>query len=441
VATDSPGVVARLAEVFRRDCDPLHHVDVVPYDGSFAPPAPLPPPDWTTYTAPFTAPLVTTATHVTLLHAPENALRDRDSLLGLLGRAGGGDAVAVMQMNEPFTWTPQAGTAGLNPRLQALVAAARRGASVRVLLDDYYGGANSETCRLLNQVGAQEELTLACRLANVTGLGIHAKVFAVSTGEERWIHVGSINGTENSNKRNREVALQFESQAAYARLLSVFEHDWERGHGPYIHHVRLPLVTRDYVAPANYPLVTEAFVNPSNQAGQPETPDEWVELFNPGPPVTITGWTLGDAIDAGDYGDGRYRFPDGAHLLRGQVVVAAACATHFSARYGFNPDYEWTDCDATVPDLIPAGAWEGFGLALGNASDEVLLLDAGGTLVDSVAWAGADRAGVVPYPLDPGDSFPSGATIKRYPPSSDRDDCSRDFYISYSPSPGHVSGG
>jgi len=30
--TDSPGIIARLAEVFRRDCDPTHHLDVAPYD-------------------------------------------------------------------------------------------------------------------------------------------------------------------------------------------------------------------------------------------------------------------------------------------------------------------------------------------------------------------------------------------------------------------------
>jgi len=134
--TDSPGVVARLGEIFRRDCDPTHHKDVAPYDATCAPPddfSPLPPPDWTTYTAPFTAPLVTTATHVTVLHAPEHALRDRDGLMGLLGQAGRGDRVAAMQMSEPFTWTAGAGPAGLNPRVQALIAAARAGAETRVL--------------------------------------------------------------------------------------------------------------------------------------------------------------------------------------------------------------------------------------------------------------------------------------------------------------------
>ena len=437
--TDSPGVIARLAEIFRRDCDPLHHLDVTPYDDTGGPPdgfTPLPPPDWTTYAAPFVAPLATTATHITVLHAPENALRDQDGLLGLLGRTGVGDQIGVMQLNEPFTWTTSAGPAGLNPRLQAIVAAAQRGSEVRVLLDDYYDSKNTEACLALNEIAAQEGLDLTCRLANATGLGIHAKVFLVNVGNERWIHLGSINGTENSNKNNREVALQFRSAEAYDWMLAVFDHDMNMSHAPMLHLISLPLVVRDYVSPANYPLVTEVLVNPDGD----DTGQEWIELYNPGPEGDISGWTVGDAIHVRDYGDGRYGFPTGTQLLHGQVIVVAACATNFSAAHGFNPAYEWADCDAAVPDLVPVGSWRGFGMALGNQSDEVVLLDAGGVLVDSAAWGGTSRAGVVPYPLAPGAGFPRAASLKRYPPGSDRDDCSRDFYASYNPSPGRVAG-
>jgi len=442
--TDSPGVIARLAEVFRRDCDPVHHRDVVAYAGANAPPddfGPLPAPDWTTYTAPFTAPLATTATHVTVLHAPEHALRDRDSLLGLIGRAGRGDEILMMQMSEPFTWTAGAGPAGLNPRLQAVIAAARREAEARVLLDDYYddplaANKNTAACLRLNGIAAQEGLSLVCRLANVTGLGIHAKVFLVRVGDERWVHLGGINGTENSNKKNREVALQFRSAEAHEWMQVIFQHDWALSHPPMVHRTYLPLLMRDRIAPADYPLVTEVCVNPDED----DTGREWIELYNPGPEAIIAGWTLGDAIDAGDYGDGRHAFPAGARLLHGQVIVAAACATDFSATYGFNPAYEWTDCDAAVPDLATVGAWDGFGLALGNTGDEVLLLGAGGALVDSAAWGGTPRVGVTPF-TDFEIPFPSGASLKRYPPDTDHDDCSRDFYVSYYPSPGIVAGG
>jgi len=442
VAVRSPGVVARLGAIFTRDCDPAHHADLVPYgtdpfvldDPAFVP---LPESDWTTYTAPFTAAVTATATDFTVVQAPENALRDRDALLGLFLRAGPGDTIAGMQLNEPYTWTDGVGDVGLNPRLQALVTAARQGASVRLLLDEYYDdGDNTETCRLLNGIADVEGIDLVCRLGNVAGLGVHAKAFFVALGEERWVHLGSINGTENSNKRNREVAVQFRSPAAYARAMEVFDYDWNQAHGPLIHRVFLPLGARDHVPPADYPLISEVLINPSgNDAGY-----EWVELYNPGPAVPIGGWTLGDAVAEGDYGDGRYAFPAGAQMLPGQAIVVAACATNFATEYGRNPDYEWVGCDPAVPDLAPVGSWEGFGMALGNAQDEVLLLRADGSQVDSVAWGGDVRVDVVPYPLDVGDTFPFGATLKRYPPNVDRNDCSRDFYVSWDPSPGNVAG-
>lgn len=457
LVTDSPGVVARLAEVFRRDADPVH-IDVAPYDDTYAPPSgyiPLPPPDWTTYTAPFSDLLATTATTLTVLHGPEHLLRPDDGLLGLLNRVRPGDSVAGMQLTEMVTWTEGIGDAGLNPRVLALVAAARRGAEVRLLLDEYYDtGTNFATCLYLNGLARAGSLPLSCRLGNVTGLGVHAKAFFVRAGDEKWVHIGSVNGTETSHKANREVALQLASADAYDFLMTVFEHDWARAHAPLVFPVYLPLVLRDYVPPADYPLVSEVFINPSG----PDAGYEWIELYNPGPTVSIGGWTIGDAINVGDYGDGRYAFPEGAQLLKGQVMVVAACATNFARTYGFNPAYEWTNCDPLVPDLIPVGDWPGFGLALGNAQDEVLLLRPPGSpssqqvheepweiylngiLVDSVAWGGGPRAGVIPFPMDPEDTFPWGASLKRYPPNSDRNDCSRDFYVSWNPSPGRVTG-
>ena len=432
VVTDSPGVVARLKDIFHRDCDPAYHLDVAPYDGSFTPPAPLPAPDWTTYTVQFAGPLHATADHLTVLHAPENTLRDQDALLGLLGRAKSGDSIAVMQMNEPFTWTEGVGAVGLNPRIQALIDAAQRGAEVRILLDAYYDQNNTATCLILNGIGNPN---LLCRLANVTGLGIHAKVFIVSVGHERWVHLGSINGSENSNKLNREAALQFRSEAAYDWMQTIFENDWGLSHGPMVYLAYLPLVMRNYAGPADYPLISEVFINP----GGDDAGKEWIEIYNPGDTTSIAGWTLGDAINTGDFGDGRYSFPTGAQLAHGQVIVAAACATNFSDAYGFNPDYEWTNCDAGVSDVAPAGSWDGFGLAMGNTSDEALLLNSSGTRVDSAAWGGAFRVGVTPF-TNYTTTFPYGASLKRYPADADYDDCSHDFYDSYKPSPGVVAG-
>ncbi len=436
--TDSTAVIARLNEIFRVDCDPARHTDVFPYSATYAPPVgfiPIPPVDWTTYTVAFSPTLVTTASHLTLLHAPEHTLRGQDTLIGLLNGTLTG-SIDVMQMNEPLVWSSDAGEMGRNPRIAALIAAAQRGVSVRLLLDAYYDdpqASNGNTATCLYLKGLQLP-TLQCRLANVTGLGIHAKIFLVDAGA--WVHLGSINGSETSNKANREAALQFASPGGYAYLRAVFDHDWGLGHGPMVYRIYLPLTLRDYIPPVDYPLITEVFINPGGEdAGK-----EWVEIYHPGGrTVNLAGWSLGDAINSGDYGDGRYSFPEGTQLLSKQVIVVAACATQFAASYGFNPAYEWTDCDPLVSDMTPDGAWEGFGVALGNVSDEVLLLDASAALADSAAWGGEPRAGVIPFPLDAGSTFPSNATLKRYPPSYDRNDCARDFYISYQPSPGLVS--
>jgi hypothetical protein len=307
-------------------------------------------------------------------------------------------------------------------------------------LDEYYDNplaadSNTVACLRLNRIAAREGLSLTCHVANVTGLGIHAKALLVNAGGEGWIHLGSINGSENANKRNREVALQFRSAQAYAWMRVVFEHDWELSHPPLVHRTHFPLVMHNRASPARYPLITEVLVNPVDD----DTGREWIEVYNPGPEVAIGGWTLGDAIHLKDYGDGRVAFPTGAHLLRGQVIVAAACATDFAAAYGFNPTYEWTACDAAVPDLTPVTHWEGFGIALGNTKDEVLLMDARCGLVDSAAWGGKSRAGVMPF-TDFEAPFPRGSSLKRYPPDTDRDECGWDFYVSYYPSPGMVAG-
>ena len=63
--------------------------------------------------------------------------------------------------------------------------------------------------------------------------------------------------------------------------------------------------------------------------------------------------------------------------------------------------------------------------------------DAEGNVVDSVAWGGTARFDVTPF-TDYGSAIPSGRSLKRYPPWADRNDCSRDFYLSSNPSPGLV---
>ena len=72
-----------------------------------------------------------------LVQSPENSLRDQDALLGLVNRAGAGDTILVQQLSERPYWGASASSPATdpNPRLEAYIQAARRGARVRVLLD------------------------------------------------------------------------------------------------------------------------------------------------------------------------------------------------------------------------------------------------------------------------------------------------------------------
>ena len=62
-----------------------------------------------------------------------------------------------------------------------------------------------------------------------------------------WVHTGSINGSENSVKQNREMAVQVQSHQAFDDLSQVFWWDWVASGGavaPPPQEVFLPLVTR-----------------------------------------------------------------------------------------------------------------------------------------------------------------------------------------------------
>ena len=427
LVTDAPGVVARAVEVFEADCDREYHQDVDPWGpdnvlGYADPPPGFTPDlgsDWITTTVHFTVPLAgADATDLELLTAPESALRTSDALMGLLSRAGSGDEVCVEQLYEHRQWGSQ-GAPAPNPRLEAYVDAARRGARVRILLN---GGSfdldhlsltqNIETAGYVNQIAQDEALDLSARLGDPTEYGIHNKMVLVDLGAGgKHIHVGSINGSETSSKVNREMALQLRSEEAFDYLYGVFEHDWS--HQP----------------PETHLLISEVMVDPSGD----DTGQEWVELYNPTTAnVDLSGWYVGDVGPDGEYGSGLYRFPQGATLVAEGLILLAQQAEDVP----FDPDYEFlidpNRDTASVPNLIPAGSWDGFGFALGNDGDEVLFLDPDQRIVDVVTYGEGDCPGVVPHP---GPTAPNHS-LERRPPRQDTDDCSLDFVDRYPATPG-----
>jgi phosphatidylserine/phosphatidylglycerophosphate/cardiolipin synthase-like enzyme len=239
--TNAPPVVVALQALFAADWAPDRFLDLRAYDPVDpkygAPPVDYTPSSAPTYEvadAPFSAPVSFHGqTHFTLVTAPENALRPDGGLLALINQAGPGDELALMQLYEHRHWGPAASNplADPNPRLDALIAAARRGAKVRILLDSFFDDPadqrnNAATVAYVRAVAAAEDLDLQAQLGNPTAGGIHAKLLLARIGNQTWSAVGSLNGGEVSFKLNRELVLLLDSPAIYYRLHVVFDHDW-----------------------------------------------------------------------------------------------------------------------------------------------------------------------------------------------------------------------
>jgi hypothetical protein len=371
-----------------------------------------------------------------VVHSPENSLRTQDGLLGLLNRAGPGDTVLAQQFYEHTHWGPCEGTPETdpNPRLEAYLDAARRGATVRILLDSHFDSGGYDECRrdntftlhYLQGIARDEGLDLQVRLGDPTYLGLHNKMVLAHVDGQGTVHVGSLNGSEASAKVNREVALQVQSDEAYAYLAAVFDYDW-RTATPAVH---LPRVIKAHEAPrpADHLLVSEVYY--------PTIPEkEWVEIYNPTAlAVDLSGYKIGDAVYPDDY-EGMVRFPPGAAIDPQQVLVVAVTAAGFREDFpGHSPDFEILDTDPAVPNLLPYNAWGEGDWGLGNDGDEVLLLDGSNRAVDVLAYGSGSYPGVVPHP----GGIAYGHSLEREPIWWDTDDCSVDFRDWPYPSPGEL---
>ncbi len=235
--TDNADIVQAAQKILDHDFDPTLHADVrrwgtntddfpsfdfVPNydDGGKG------------YAVQFAQPFQATgAFPIELVQCPDNCLRTTDALLGMVAQAQTGDVLLVEQLYEYKYWgTGKSNTvADPNLRLAAYIGAAKRGARVRILLDSFYDSfsdprSNYETCVYVNQLSLLYDIQ--CRLGNPTKRGIHMKMVLMKKGNTGFVHLGSINGSETSNKLNRELATQVESLPAFQYWRQVFELDW-----------------------------------------------------------------------------------------------------------------------------------------------------------------------------------------------------------------------
>jgi phosphatidylserine/phosphatidylglycerophosphate/cardiolipin synthase-like enzyme len=438
LVTDAPGVVAHLQDLFAHDFDPANHTDLIQWQAAhpdYGQPSaafqPVTESGGITYTVRYSQPVSFAGTFMfELVHSPENSLRTVDSLIGMVNRAGAGDVVLVQQLDERPFWGTSSSNAADDPnlRLEAYIAAARRGAVVRLLLDSYYDDnsttSNAAACTAVTQIAEAEQLDLACKTGNPAGLGIHNKMVLVQANGVGYIHIGSINGTEQSSKGNRELAVQVQSNEAYSYLAEMFWRDWPR-------ELFLPVVMNQYVGLANHILISEVLYD------SPGADDaEFVELYNPtGDAVDLSGFSLSDAVVPTNFEDLR-RFPSGTTVPAGGTLVVATSATGFYAQNGRYPDFEILETVTAVPNLIDDTSWGDTAtyLQLGNSGDEVLLRDENDLVIDAVVYGSGAYDNLVPCPL----VSTYNASLQRYPHWRDTDNCPDDFREWPFPSPGVV---
>ena len=122
--------------------------------------------------------------------------------------------------------------------------------------------------------------------------------------------------------------------------------------------------------------------------------EEFIALANPGAAlISLAGYAVGDAGTPGA-GEGLYALPPDAQLAPNAVYVAARRGAAFRSRFGRPPDAEWEDTDPAIPDLTRRTDLASGALALNDAGDEVVLLNAAGELVDALAYGNGNYSGL-----------------------------------------------
>ena len=167
---------------------------------------------------------------VTPVVAPDNAV---PRILSLLDSAN--ETIYIEQFYIYKYWgKPKTGSVEKNPNLflEAAIDAARRGVTVRILMDSTWYNierddpkSNYNTASYVNDVARREGLDLEARLVDTGRIDVkkvHAKGVVV---DENLVLISSVNWNENSPRNNREVGVIIEGAPA-EYFASVFLYDW-----------------------------------------------------------------------------------------------------------------------------------------------------------------------------------------------------------------------
>jgi len=167
------------------------------------------------------------ADHVEFLTSPES------SMVGLLAFIESAQETLDLEL---MSFNPMWGKTGeTSPLLNALVAAAKRGVKIRVLVNDstVFGGDNESDIKLINMIdliAKEKHIPLAAAIADLPKMKvkyIHNKG-ALADGYKTLI--SSINWNQNSVENNRETAISVDSQSINEHYQAIFDLDWNASH-------------------------------------------------------------------------------------------------------------------------------------------------------------------------------------------------------------------
>lgn len=161
--------------------------------------------------------------------------------------------------------------------------------------------------------------------------------------------------------------------------------------------------------------------------------EEWVELVSWETAVyDLSDIKLGDEEKAGG-AEGMYRFPVGATIDPGQVIVVAQTAVGYANLTGTLPDYEFVESHPDVPNMRRFPIWASGDLALGNGGDDVLLLDERNQLIDAISYG--DSTAVLAPAVG---SVLTGQSVERIPAHCDSNTAA-DWQPQTRPTPGQIT--
>lgn len=292
---------------------------------------------------------------VTPIFAPDNTFLQQNGIIGLARQAQTSLLVEQLYIHK-FWGSTTTGSTATTPDvyLEEVIAAARRGVQVRVLLDSSFLDPNDPrdnqyTVQYINDTAAREGLDMQAKLVDTAKVGIekiHNKGMIV---DGRKVLVSSINWSENSPENNREAGIIVDNPESAAYYETLFWYDWTAGTQTW--NPSEPKGT----APVH---ITEVMY----ATGGYDATREYVELYNPNNvSVDVSSYKLTNK-------SGTYTVPAATVIPAHSFLTVGKDSSAFATYKGFGLDVS------------------GLSLTLTNTGDQLQLKNTAGTVVDSVAW-------------------------------------------------------